>query len=486
MNKFLKIILVLIGLLVFNEPISLLASPQSKTTQTTRQRKRNVQRTVNQSRQPATTTAKGPQTSSEAKKRQAALQREIILTEEQIRDNDAKVRRELAELGKLEVEMDATTQNINRLNNQLSKLEKEISGLEKDITTNESDLVRLREEYLAAIKKMRASRKNKSDLAFIFSSKSVNQAMRRMRYLKEFSSWKGRQTSEINQKVYDLKEEKDALAKAQSQQLSALTLQKHNKNKLAAQVEQKEMIVAELRKNGQTLETQLKTKREEARELGNMVSRLIAEEQRKADEMERQKESSQNLTAKNEKPKQNNPTPNKTAPVKNNSTDYADARRRAPRSTTTSSGTIKVENEPVAAEGFLGMKGKLPYPTTGSFTITSRFGRQNVPDMKDVEYDNPGIDAQSDPGASARAVYDGKVAGVYLLPGYNTVVIVNHGGYYTVYGNISSPSVKTGETVNAGYPLGQLAMSDDGSGRSTIHFEVWKNRDKLNPQDWLH
>ena len=131
------------------------------------------------------------------------------------------------------------------------------------------------------------------------------------------------------------------------------------------------------------------------------------------------------------------------------------------------------------------MKGKLPNPTTGSFAITSRFGRQYMPDMPDVEYDNPGIDAESDAGAAARAVFDGKVAGVYILPGYNTVVIVNHGGYYTVYGNISSPTVKTGEVVSAGTNLGSLALNEDGSGKSTIHFEVWKNRDKLNPQEWL-
>ena len=108
-----------------------------------------------------------------------------------------------------------------------------------------------------------------------------------------------------------------------------------------------------------------------------------------------------------------------------------------------------------------------------------------MPDLPDVVYDNPGIDAETNAGASARAVYKGKVSGVYLLPGYNTVVIVNHGNYYTVYGNIATPSVKNGDSVDAGANLGALALNEEDSSHASIHFEVWKNREKLNPQEWL-
>ena len=100
-------------------------------------------------------------------------------------------------------------------------------------------------------------------------------------------------------------------------------------------------------------------------------------------------------------------------------------------------------------------------------------------------YDNPGIDAETSAGASAQAVYGGKVSGVYVIPGFSTVVIVNHGSYYTVYGNIASPSVKVGDVVKQGQALGKLAAAEDDSSHSSIHFEVWKNRDKLNPLEWI-
>ena len=138
----------------------------------------------------------------------------------------------------------------------------------------------------------------------------------------------------------------------------------------------------------------------------------------------------------------------------------------------------KKNNEP-AASGFAQMKGSLPRPVAGAFRITSRFGRHSLPDLPNVMYDNPGIDA------SAQAVYGGKVSGVYVVPGYSTVVIVNHGNYYTVYGNIQNAAVKVGESVKQGQNLGKLAPSDDDTSHSSIHFEVWHNRDKMNPSEWI-
>lgn len=446
-----------------------------------------------------------PKTSAEAKKRQTETQKEIKLTEEQIRKNESQVKRSLADLGKIDQEIAATNQKISSLNAKINSLTSEISSLENGIAKNEKDIKTLREEYLKAVKKMRVTRKNKSTLAFIFSSKSVSQAMRRMRYLREFSAWRGRKTDEINAITADLKNQRDALAKAKEEQATALSLQKSSVAQLSKQHSQQEAIVAELKQNGEALQSHLKKKQAEATELGNMVSQLIAEEQRKAaeeearrraaeeevrrkaEEEERQRllaqESIDTQTSELETEKKKDKK-NKEKKQENKKTDqgskptvYADARKRAPRSS--SSPSVKNDGS------FSSMQGKLPYPTSGSFTVTSPFGRQSMPDLPDIEYDNPGIDAESEPGASAKVVFKGKVSGVYLLPGYNTVVIVNHGNYYTVYGNIISPVVKNGDSVEAGDLLGKLAVDEDDSSHSSIHFEVWKNREKLNPQLWL-
>lgn len=461
-----------------------------------------------------------PKTSAEAKKRQAAAKKEIQLTEAQIKENEKNVSRGLTELGKLDTEISATRKIIKDLDGKIGSLNSEIAVLEKNISRNEKELEKLREEYLKAIKKMRLSRKNTSAMAFVFSSKSVSQALRRMRYLKEFSAWRSRQTDEINGKIELLKQETEALAQAREEQQSALASQKQSEKKLSAQHEKQKELVAELKKNGKVLESHLKRKQAEARELGDMVSQLIAreeeakrkaaeearlkaeaeakrkaEEERKKAEAEAERKASeevllaQQTKEKNEKAgKQKSAKTQKTEPkteknkketIEKKPGEYADARKRTPRS------TASKDSDVAKSVSFPDMRGKLPSPSSGSFTITSRFGRQELPDLPGVEYDNPGIDAETEGGSFARAVYQGKVSGVYLLPGYNTVVIVNHGNYYTVYGNISNPMVKIGDQVDMGSNLGVLARSDDNSDRSSIHFEVWKNREKLNPQDWL-
>ncbi|MCH5224996.1 MAG: peptidoglycan DD-metalloendopeptidase family protein [Muribaculaceae bacterium] len=507
------------------EKVSSTVDQTSQTKKTTPARKRKKSQPSSPQKNNSKTSsskAQAPKTSAEAKKKQAETQNEIKLTEQQIRENEAKVSKSLSDLGKIDQEIDKTSSQIKDINANLKKIDAEVSSLESGIASNESELAKLREEYLKAVKKMRVTKKNKTSLAFIFSSKSLNQAMRRMRYLREFSSWRENHSREINAKVEALKKQKEQLAIARDEQAKSLALRKASQEKLALQHRQQESIINDLKQNGKALQSHLQRKQAEAKELGDMVSRLIAEEQRKAAEeearrraaeeearrkaleeesrqkaLEEQAKKEQQLLANSDqkenknskksdskasKKAESNPSAKNDTKTSTLSTDYANARKRAPRGESKSSSNS--QSTPVS-DSFQDMRGKLPNPSSGSFVITSRFGRQHLPDLPDVEYDNPGIDAESDPGASAKAVFKGKVSGVYLLPGYNTVVIVNHGNYYTVYGNIANPAVKNGDNVEAGTSLGTLALKDEDSSHSAIHFEVWKNREKLNPQDWL-
>lgn len=498
-----------------------------------------------------------PTTSAEAKKQQQAAEKDIRETERRIEENDRNVKKELTELGKLEGEIKDTQGKIRILNGRLSELSQKITSLETGIAKNEKELEKLRSEYLKAIKKMRVTRKNRSDLAFIFSSGSFNQALRRLRYLREFSNWKDRQSAEINAKIADLKNEKEALAKAKEVQNNSLSMQQANEKKLETQRKKEETLIASLKEKGDALSRHLAQKQAEANKLNGLVSNLIAQEQRKAEEQrlqaekqrreeERRKEEQRKLEeqriteeksrseaereqiaqnsdlSKQGQKEQKKSVSNKEAdkeeiaeakprqrkkkevpsspkaevsPQKNESgtsnSDFANARKRAPRSKDQEkSGPSlavqnKVEKNDASGGSFQDMKGRLPRPVGGSFKITSAFGRQSLPNMSDVEYDNPGIDAEVAKGAQAQAVFKGKVSGVYLLPGYNTVVIINHDGYYTVYGNIASAAVKVGDAVKAGQNIGTVVEDEDNPGYGTIHFEVWKNRDKLNPQDWI-
>lgn len=488
------------------------SSKNTKKTNTKKSSKKN-------SKKKTTNQGKKKESSADLKRQQQEAQQEVARTRQQIKQNNAAVKKGLNELGKLEGDIEIGKKRVSDAGAKVDLLDKQIQSLQSQISTEEGQLESLRSEYLKAIKKMRTKRKETSTLAFIFSSESFNQALRRMRYLRQFSDWRERRTAEISQRVATLKKQSEQLTQTKSMHDHALAESLKAQNQLQAQYQKQNGIVAELKKNGEALNAHLSQKQAEVNKLNNRVAALIAEEQRKAAEAERKaaieaerkaaeqkKQREAELLAENEakekaaankdadkKASKKNESKKKDSKKKESDVSYAEARKRKPRSdsqksSSASSSTSSSNSSTVASHSggnFESMKGSLPRPVAGPFHVTSRFGRHALPDLPNVTYDNPGIDAEVNAGASALAVYGGKVSGVYMIEGYSTVVIVNHGGYYTVYGNIASAGVKVGDVVKQGQTLGKLATDEDDPSHSTIHFEVWKSRDKMDPQSWI-
>lgn len=508
------------------------------------------------------------ETSADVKRRQEATQQEIRKTKAEIAENEKAVAVGISNLRKLEGDIEVSRKEIGHITGEVKTLSTNITGLEKNIGAEEKRLDKLRKDYMSAVKKMRVARKSNSALAFVFASKSFSEAMRRMRYLKDFSAWKDKQTQEITRTVGSLKKERQMLAGAKADRDAALRRQVEARNRLEQQHAQQDALVVDLRRNGEALNSHLAKKQAEANQLRNQVSALIAQEEARRQEAQRQaelreqqrreaeakaeaqrqeairqreiaearerekteaeakakaaeesktekdkksasksevskketskKEASKKETSKKETAKKET---TKKESGKKKDKSYADARKRRPRSQ--SSGNTKTEaSKPTSpaqtpaktptkpsvvagGNGFESMKGSLPRPVAGAFRVVSPFGRQTLPELPDVVYDNPGIDAEVAKGAVVQAVYGGTVSAVYVVPGFSTVVIVNHGNYYTVYGNIASPAVKVGDSVKQGGALGKLAVDADDPSHSTIHFEVWKKREKQNPMSWI-
>jgi murein hydrolase activator len=123
----------------------------------------------------------------------------------------------------------------------------------------------------------------------------------------------------------------------------------------------------------------------------------------------------------------------------------------------------------------------LPYPTD-SRAIAHTFGKHTNPTTRTV-IENPGIGIAAPKGSVVRAVAKGVVSLVNWLPGYGSLVIIDHNNTFrTVYANLASVGIQQGSTVKAGTVLGKSGRSADGE---YVHFEVWHDRHKLNPAVWL-
>jgi len=127
--------------------------------------------------------------------------------------------------------------------------------------------------------------------------------------------------------------------------------------------------------------------------------------------------------------------------------------------------------------------GKLTWPV-GSGVIVSQFGEHQHPVLKYVKVNNNGVDILSNNGGRCTAVFEGVVSRVVTIPGYNKTVIVRHGKYLTVYANLQTVSVKKGDSVVRDSELG-IIYSGEGENSNVLHFEIWEENRKLDPEKWL-
>lgn len=131
---------------------------------------------------------------------------------------------------------------------------------------------------------------------------------------------------------------------------------------------------------------------------------------------------------------------------------------------------------------FAKMQGKLSWPVKGR--IISKFGTIRNPETGTIT-ENVGIDIQASSGSKVKSVLDGVVSTITYIRGHGNIVIIDHGGgFSTVYARIEKITVSENEYIQMGNSIAAVAFPNDGS-TAKLHFEVWGNQKKLNPQKWL-
>lgn len=98
---------------------------------------------------------------------------------------------------------------------------------------------------------------------------------------------------------------------------------------------------------------------------------------------------------------------------------------------------------------------------------------------------NKGVDIGGDEGDPVKAAAAGNVvyAGSGLL-GYGKLIIVNHNSHYlSAYAHNRAILVSEGDQVTQGQQIAE--MGDTGTNRVKLHFEIRKNGDPVDPQQYL-
>lgn len=348
-------------------------------------------------------------------------------------------------------------QEVNGISAEQIKIENEVAALEAELKEKQAS-------YAKAIDAMQRNRQGENKLLFVLSGKSLTESYRRMRYLREYSEWRSKQADEIKEQSAKLKERKEALTKVKSEKVTLIGLRSTEQENLKKEEVNYQQEVNEAQNKQKDLQKILTQKRQQAEALDRQIAKLIAEEvARQEREAKRKAEEKARAEAAKNKTRVR-PSDNKNA-------------TRPEALATVTPENITLSNN------FAANKGKLPYPISGNYTITTRFGTHQHSKWN-VTTSSSGIDIRSQAGADAKAVFNGEVTYVAAIPGYNTCIIVRHGNYYTFYGNIQSIYVKQGDSVKTGQSLGKV-YTDPDTGYSQIHFQLWQGTNKMNPEPWL-
>lgn len=357
---------------------------------------------------------------------------------EKIRDAEAEIVKINKLVGATQKERSATLDNLKLVNTKIDTRQTIVKSIEREIATStdsisrkrngivglEKQLSDLKSSYSILIKISYKNYRNNSYLSFIASSRDFLDAARRLHYVKQIGSDLEKRAREIEHVRSSLTVELDDL-KGRQRRLASLEGEHASEiAKLSGEQEQLRLTQASLKGREAELLAKAESRRKLVTALESELQRMVARE-------------------------------------------VSGGGGRAVSSAVTGS--------------FEAQRGKLPMPVDGA--IIDRYGEHAHPTRKGVKINNKGINIAAAAGSDVRCVFDGEVRKVFFFQGLGNSVMVRHGNYLTIYSNLATVQVKEGAAIARGATIGRVATVE--SGHSMLHFEIWKESDNLNPEEWV-
>ena len=401
----------------------------------------------------------------ELESKRGALQKQIAESESLLQTTTKNVGSQLKGLAALTGQIEERKRYILAINSDMDAIDRELVSLERQLNQLQKELKDKKTKYATSVNYLYRNHTIQDKLLFIFSAQTLEQTYRRLRYVREYASYQRMQGEEIQKKQKQINDKRAELTEARKAKENLLKERENEKTTLERQEKEQKALVDSLRKKQRSLQSEINKKRKEANQLNARIDRLIAEEiekaRKRAEEEARREAAARKKAEKTESPSAAKP---KAEPLEAYTMNKADRE---------------------LSGSFASNRGKLPVPVTGPYIITSHYGEYTVPGLRGVKLDNKGIDIQAKPGAQARAVFNGKVAAVFQLNGLFNI-LVRHGAYISVYCNLSTASVKADDMVKTGQTLGTIFSDGADGGRTVLHFQLRREKEKLNPEPWLN
>lgn len=388
------------------------------------------------------------QSKLELEEQKKEIQEQINFTSNLLKTIGKDKKKSLSYLKILNKQIEQKEQYVVSLNAVISQLNKDLNLAKQDtielnnkIKLKEIDLEKSRSDYAKMIYAAFKYSHHSNKILFIVSSENINQAYKRILYLKQFALYRKKQSNKIEKFKLDLKSQKSELIiltnKLKDQfveKQKLLTTQKKELESISIDKQQKNNVLESLTKSELKIKKKLQVQKKKIDELNTRIKQIIEEEIAKASKKSSEYKSTPEILA--------------------------------------------------LSQEFSKNKGSLPWPVEKGIII-SRYGVQKHPIFNNVKTYNNGINIATKPGSIVRSVFEGVVSRIFFIKGKGKGILINHGEYFTVYSGIQEVSVKSGDKIFSKQMLGTV-LTNEEENQTEIHFEIWKGYEKKDPSDWLY
>ncbi|MCZ4410442.1 peptidoglycan DD-metalloendopeptidase family protein [Cryomorphaceae bacterium 1068] len=380
----------------------------------------------------------GAQEKESLKKERDKISEEISFTNKLLQETRQNRSKMEGELGLLNKKIRLREDLIGSIKKEVRLYNRQIERNREQIAELESELGELKNRYADLIRLAHRTNRTQDRLMFIFASEDFIQAIRRIRYFRQLADLRKQQAEDIEstkEKLVGLNRE---LNDGISSKNETLEQEQNAKQDLSQDLSKQKETVSSLKSEERSLLSKLKKQEKQREKVNKEIQRIIEAEIR--------------------------------ASKKDNA------------------GVFSLTPEAAALSAdFEKNRGKLPWPVERG-VITQKFGDNPHPVLAGIMVPNNGVNIATNQNAQIRAVFDGTVSGVFSIPGAGKNVIINHGGYRSVYSNMKEVFVSKGQKISAKEAIG-LVLTDEVDGKTEAHIEIWKVSEqgtvKEDPAKWI-
>jgi septal ring factor EnvC (AmiA/AmiB activator) len=335
---------------------------------------------------------------------------------------------------------------LGELRTEINKKESEIRIVEIKIIKTESEIKILQDNYARYVTAI-YKKGQYNELESLFDASTLQQAVMRTYYLQAFAKQREKDLIKLKDKKSELDDSKALLKKERNEKLLLAKSRDDEKKVLTQKINERKAALNSIKKNKNELKKMLTAKKEAQKKTEQLIAQLIEKE---AKSNKDQLVSTDNISSEKNK-------------IRDENVSY------------------DVDLNTSLFASFADLKGKMIWPLHKG-KIIRKFGENKHKSLNTVTL-NYGVDIKADKDKNVRSVGEGVIAAIDWLPGYGNVIIISHkNNYRTVYSHVSEIFVSEGDKVKSG---SVLALVDEGVDGYVLHFEIWKGRDKQNPELWL-